>query len=162
MLQKLQLCTLLGIPGRKKEEVMSNNFNFNNLGADLNIEIDSNNQAQCPECNCKFKYLIKHLNCVKECRIKVDFDKFKVEYQCFMNRRRQSEHRKRKREANGEEMHRSEAIKKRKQRESKMQDNPEEMHRVWAAEKRKQRERKMQTNSEEIHRVEAKKEKPAG
>ena len=86
MLQKVQLCTLLGIPGRKKEEVMSNNFNFNNLGADLNIEIDSNNQAQCPECNCKFKYLIKHLNCVKECRIKLDFDKFKVEYQCFMNR----------------------------------------------------------------------------
>ena len=65
------------------EEVMSNNFNFNNFGADFKIHIDINNEAQCPECKGTFKHLPQHLRFNKACRANIDYEAFKDAYKVF-------------------------------------------------------------------------------
>ena len=93
---------------------MSSNFIFNNFGAALEIEIDADNQAKCPECSCKFKQIIQHLRKNANCKSRIEnFDIFKHEYQMFTNRRKQIVHRKRKLEANAESLYEVEAKEKR-------------------------------------------------
>ena len=102
---------------------MSNNFIFNNLGTNLEIEIDDDNQAQCPECKCKFKRLLTHLKFSKACNRNIDFENFTIEYQSFINRRKKTEYRKRKREDNEEEMLRTEARRKREQKARNLEND---------------------------------------
>ena len=139
---------------------MAFDFNFNNFGDNVKIIIDDDNQAQCPECNCKFKRLLQHLQNSPSCKSKIDnFEDFRQEYQVFTNRRRQINYRNKKLEQNAEEMHRTEASKKRNERKRKLESNAEETHKVEATKKRNQRERKLESNAEEFHKVEATKKK---
>ena len=139
---------------------MSNTFKYSSIGTDLRITIDDDNQAECPQCKCKFKQLLQHLRKTAECRLIINsFENFKNEYQAFGNRRKQCKYRKKKLEDDTEGTHVVEAAKKRKQRERKLENNAEETHIVEAIKERKQRDRKLESNAEETHIVEAIKER---
>ena len=78
-------------------EAMSNTFKYSSIGTDLEITIDGDNQAECPQCECKFKQLLQHLKKTAECRLFINnFENVKNEYQAFGNRRRQFNYRRRK------------------------------------------------------------------
>ena len=97
---------------------MSNKFKYSSIGTDLEITIDDDDQAECPQCKCKFKHLLQHLKKTTECRLIINnFENFKIEYQAFGNRRRQLKNRMNKLKANAEEIRRVEAAKIKKQRE---------------------------------------------
>ena len=139
---------------------MSNIFKFNNLDDALEIHMDVNNEAHCPNCRSKFKHLLQHFNTNVLCRsIIANFANFRDEYQVFANRRRQTLHRKKKIETDAEELHRTESKKKKHQREKLFYNNAEELDSTKANKKRHQREKRLKNNAEELHSTEANKKK---
>ena len=76
---------------------MSTNFKYRSNGIDLKITIDDDNQAECPQCKCKYKQLLQHLKKTTQCRLIINnFENFKNEYQAFGHRRRQLNYRRKK------------------------------------------------------------------
>ena len=105
----------------EEEENRSCNFKITIFGNDLKITIDVDNQAQCPVCKSKFRQLLQHLKKSTNCNsIFENFESFQSKYKLFTNRIRRNNCRKRKLEANAEELHRVEAANERKQREKKI------------------------------------------
>ena len=128
---------------------MSLNFKFKNLGKDLEINIDANNQALCPNCGSKFQRLLYHLQRNSDCRSFIDnFETFKDEYQLFSNRRRQNVHKQRKLDADPEEFRNDVANRVRNYRERKLEADPEELHRDEAKRARNTRDRKIKDDPE--------------
>ena len=125
-------------------EAMSNQFKYSSIGTDLEITIDDDDQAECPQCKCKFKHLLQHLKKNAECRLIINFfENFQKEYQAFGNRRRQFNYRKKKLEDDAEGTHIVEAAKERKQRERKLESNAEETHIVEATKVKKAERKKI-------------------
>ena len=143
------------------KHVTSLTFKFINFGSELEINIDDNNQAQCPKCEKKFKQLMQHLNKSKVCRANIDLDNFKIEYESFRNKRKVNACRQRKLETNLEETHKNEAEKQRLIRERKLHIDAKGTRRNEAQKKRQERERKRKLidKTEETHRVEAKRKR---
>ena len=140
----------------EEEETKQCNFKFTNYGIELELPINDANQAQCPECKCKFRQLLQHLKKSTKCNSKIEnFESFQEQYKLFGHRRRQINLRKRKLEANTEELHKAEALYKKEQRKRQLKTNAEELHRDETTWKRNQRRRKVESNPEELHRVEA-------
>ena len=102
------------------EEDTSRNFKFINFGSELEIYIDENNQAQCPKCKKKSKQLLQHIKKSTSCKSNLDFENFKIKYQSFNNRRRQTLYRQNQLSRDAEGTHDIEAKVKRKQRERKL------------------------------------------
>ena len=73
----------------KMKQDTSRNFKFINFGSELEIEINEENQAKCPECGKKFKLLMQHIKKSTECKKNLDYENFKTEYDLFALRRRQ-------------------------------------------------------------------------
>ena len=112
---------------------MAFDFNFNNFGSNVKIQIDEDNQAMCPQCKCKFKQLIQHLKKNSDCRTLIEnFESFRDEYQLFTNRRKQSIHRKRKLEADAGSLRKDVAKKVQMHRKTKLDNNAVEMHNIEA------------------------------
>ena len=105
----------------EEEKNISRNFKFANFGNNLKITIDVDNQAECPVCKSKFQQLVQHLKKSANCNsIFENFETFQRKYKLFRNRIKRNNYRKRKLEANAEELHRVEAANERKQRERKI------------------------------------------
>ena len=135
---------------------MAFDFNFNNFGGNVKIQIDEDNQAMCPQCKCKFKQLIQHLKKNSDCITLIEnFERFRDEYQLFTNRRRQRSLTKRKLEADAESFHKDVAKKVQKHRKTKLENNAEELHTNEATRKRYSRGEKLENNAEELHANEA-------
>ena len=129
---------------------------MDNFGAALEIEIDENYEAMCPQCKCKFKQLVKHLKNKTDCRLIIeDFEKFKKEYQLFAHRRRKNVHRRLKLQSNPESLHQVEASHSRNHRKRNLENDATELHRIEATHSRNQRQRKLENDAVELHRVEA-------
>ena len=75
------------------EQDTPRNFKFINFGIELDIQINENNQVQCPKCNQTFKQLLQHIKKSTECRTSLDFENFHMKYKSFTNRRKQNLHR---------------------------------------------------------------------
>ena len=102
------------------EEDTARNFKFINFGSELEIFVDENNQAQCPKCKKKSKQLLQHIKKSTSCKSNLDFENFKIKYQSFNNRRRQTLYRQNQLSRDAEGTHDIEAKVKRKQRERKL------------------------------------------
>ena len=107
------------------EEETSHNFKFINFGSELEINIDENIQAQCPNCKKIIKQLVHYLKKMNMCRSNIDLDHFKIEYQSFCERRKQRQISQRKLDINAEETHRKEAEKTREIKQRKLDTNSE-------------------------------------
>ena len=118
-------------------------FKFINFGSEFMINIDENNEAQCPMCKRRFRQLLQHFRQVEVCGCNVDLKNFKKEYQLFNNRKRQNMFRERKLIENAEETHTSEAKKQRKIRARKLENDADETHRIEAEKQRRIRSRKL-------------------
>ena len=118
------------------------NFKFENEGAVIEIQIEADGRAKCPKCAVTFKQLLKHLNSNKICKIYVNFETFQDEYKKFLNRRKQSEFRKRKLEIDPDELHNAESAKKRFNRDKILSSNPVELHNNENSKKKRLRDKK--------------------
>ena len=141
------------------EDGTSLNFKFINFGSELEINIDDNNQAQCPKCQKRFKQLLQHLKKSIACRSNIDLENFRIEYQSFTNRRKQNVCRQKKLETNNDETHKYEAKKKKQEREKKLNIDAEGTHKYEAKKKKEERGRKVNIDSKETHKNEALKKK---
>ena len=59
-------------------------FKFTNFGSEFIINIEEDNEAQCPMCKRRFRQLLQHFRQIKVCGTKVDLENFKREYQLFV------------------------------------------------------------------------------
>ena len=118
------------------EQDTSLNFKFINLGSEVDINIDENNQAQCPKCKKRFKRLFQHMKKSKVCGSNIDLDNFEIKYQSFSHRRRQNIYRQKKLETNIEVIRQSEAEKKRKSRAKQLNRDADGTHKTEAAKKK--------------------------
>jgi hypothetical protein len=134
-------------------------FKFINFGSEFMINIDENNEAQCPMCKRRFRQLLQHFRQIKLCGSYVDLVNFKREYQLFNNRKRQNMHRHKKLIENAEETHKAEAEKQRLIRARKLNNDADETHRVEAEKQRMLRSRKLGYDSYESFKKEAAKRK---
>ena len=130
-------------------------FEFLNFGSELEIQINENNEAQCPMCKRRFRQLLQHFRQVEVCGCNVDLKNFKKEYQLFNNRKRQNMFRERKLMENAEETHTSEAKKQRKIRARKLENDADETHRIEAEKQRRIRSRKLGYDSYESFKNDA-------
>ena len=132
------------------------NFKFENEGAVIEIQIEADGRAKCPKCAVTFKQLLKHLNSNKICKIYVNFETFQDEYKKFLNRRKQSEFRKRKLEIDPDELHNAESAKKRFNRAKILSSNPVELHNNENSNNNRLRYNNLASNPVELHNAEAK------
>ena len=130
-------------------------FEFLNFGAELEIQIDGNNKAQCPRCKRRFRQLLQHFRQVEVCGSYVDLKNFKKKFQLFNNRKRQNIYRERKLMENTEETLRLEAKRQRNIRAKKLENDADGTRRIEAEKQRRLRSRKLGYDSYESFKNDA-------